>query len=116
LKDCHRGGHCHSKHSRTAGCIRSSPRDIWQPEEGLPLVVSIRCKRTYRCWFDRSGAVALLEAALLGWVLAAVAGIMVSISLDELVPVAKSSDTECLPIVGLIAGMLLMAISPWMLK
>jgi len=57
-----------------------------------------------------------LKPALLGWVLAAVAGIMVSISLDELVPVAKSSDTEYLPIVGLIAGMLLMAISPWMLK
>jgi ZIP family zinc transporter len=57
-----------------------------------------------------------LKPALLGWVLAAVAGIMVSISLDELIPVAKSFGTEHLPIVGVIAGMLLMAVSLWMLR
>lgn len=57
-----------------------------------------------------------LTPALLGWILAAVAGIMVSISLDELIPVAKSFGTEHLPIVGVIAGMLLMTIGPWMLK
>ena len=57
-----------------------------------------------------------LSDVLLGWVLAAVAGIMVAISLDELVPVAKSFDTEHTPILGVIAGMLVMAFSLQMLK
>jgi len=48
--------------------------------------------------------------------LAAVAGIMVSISLDELAPAAKSFGSEHTPIVGVIAGMVVMALSLWMLK
>lgn len=57
-----------------------------------------------------------LTPTVLGWMLAAVAGIMVSISLDELVPAAKSFGTEHTPIVGVIVGMLVMAFSLWMLK
>lgn len=57
-----------------------------------------------------------LTPTVLGWVLAAVAGIMVSISLDELTPAAKSFGSEHMPIIGVIAGMLVMAISLWMLK
>jgi len=56
-----------------------------------------------------------LTADVLGWVLAAVAGIMVSISLDELVPAAKSYGSEHTPIIGTIFGMLVMALSLWML-
>jgi len=56
-----------------------------------------------------------LNEALLGFVLAAVAGIMIFISLDELVPVACSFGEEHLSIVGIIIGMVVMALSLWML-
>jgi ZIP family zinc transporter len=57
-----------------------------------------------------------LTSNVLGWILAAVAGIMVFISLDELVPLSKSFGQEHLPIVGVIAGMVVMVLSLWMLK
>ncbi len=52
-----------------------------------------------------------LNDALLGVVLAAVAGVMVFISLDELVPSARSFGQEHLSIVGVMAGMAVMALS-----
>ena len=58
----------------------------------------------------------ILTPTVLGWVLAGVAGIMVSISVDELVPAAKASGSEHTPIVGVIAGMAVMALSLWLLK
>ncbi len=57
-----------------------------------------------------------LTPTVLGWILAAVAGIMVFISLDELVPLSRSLGQEHLPIVGIIAGMVVMVLSLWMLK
>ncbi len=57
-----------------------------------------------------------LTEAFLGWLLAGVAGIMVSISVDELVPSAKAFDSEHSPIVGVITGMAIMALSLWILK
>jgi ZIP family zinc transporter len=57
-----------------------------------------------------------LTDALLGLVLAAVAGVMVAISLDELVPAAKAYGSAHTPIVGLIAGMAVMAASLWLLQ
>ncbi len=51
----------------------------------------------------------------MGWILALVAGIMVAISLDELIPSAKALDDSNLPLLGVTAGMLVMAISLWML-
>ena len=57
-----------------------------------------------------------LTPTVLGWMLAVVAGIMVSISLDEIVPAAKSFGSEHTPIVGVIAGTIVMALSLWMLK
>jgi ZIP family zinc transporter len=57
-----------------------------------------------------------LTDALLSLVLAAVAGIMVFISLDELVPVARSfGGEEHLSIVGVGTGMAVMAASLWLL-
>jgi ZIP family zinc transporter len=64
-------------------------------------------------------AVALLpflNPTVLGFVLAAVAGIMVFISLDELIPVACSFCEEHLSILGVIAGMIVMALSLWVLR
>lgn len=52
-----------------------------------------------------------LSTALLGWVLAIVAGVMIFISLDELVPVACSMGENHLSIVGVTLGMAVMAIS-----
>ena len=57
-----------------------------------------------------------LSPTVLGWILAAVAGIMVFISLDELITLSKSFGREHLPIVGIIAGMVVMVFSLWMLK
>jgi len=57
-----------------------------------------------------------LNEATLGYVLASVAGIMVFISLDELVPVARSFGEEHLSIVGVVAGMAVMTVSLWMLQ
>ena len=48
--------------------------------------------------------------------LSAVAGIMIFISLDELVPVSRSLGEEHLSIVGVMVGMTVMALSPWMLQ
>jgi ZIP family zinc transporter len=57
-----------------------------------------------------------LNATVLGFVLAAVAGIMVFISLDELVPVARCFGEEHLSIVGVVTGMVVMAFSLWILQ
>jgi len=57
-----------------------------------------------------------LSAAVLGLALAAVAGIMVFISLDELIPVACSFCEEHLSIMGVIAGMVVMVLSLGLLR
>ncbi|MFC2079002.1 zinc transporter ZupT [Candidatus Bipolaricaulota bacterium] len=56
-----------------------------------------------------------LSEALLGYLLAGVGGIMVFISLDELIPVARSFGHEHLAILGAIMGMIVMTISLWIL-
>jgi len=57
----------------------------------------------------------ILTPTVLAWVLAAVAGIMIAISVDELVPTAKTYGSQHAPIVGVIAGMMVMALSLWLL-
>jgi ZIP family zinc transporter len=57
-----------------------------------------------------------LNDAVLGFVLAVVAGIMVFISLDELLPAARSFGEEHLSIVGVVGGMVVMAASLWLLR
>jgi ZIP family zinc transporter len=56
-----------------------------------------------------------LSETVLGYVVAIVAGVMVFISLDELVPVACSFGEKHVPIVGAGTGMVLMALSLWVL-
>ncbi len=53
----------------------------------------------------------LLSPAVFGFIFASVAGIMVFISVDELLPAAKEYGEHHLSIYGLIAGMAVMAIS-----
>jgi len=57
-----------------------------------------------------------LNDAMLGGLLSAVAGIMVFIAVDELVPVSHAYGEEHLSIVGIAAGMAVMSLSLWMLK
>jgi ZIP family zinc transporter len=57
-----------------------------------------------------------LSPALIGGVLAAVAGIMVFISIDELVPASKAYGHDHLAIIGVIAGMVVMAASLWLMR
>ena len=56
-----------------------------------------------------------LSQSLISGLLALVAGIMVYISLDELLPLAHRYGGEHLALVGLLSGMAVMAISLWML-
>ncbi len=59
---------------------------------------------------------AILNDVVLGLMLATVAGVMVFISLDELVPVARSFGEAHLSIVGVAAGMAVMVGSLWLLQ
>jgi zinc transporter, ZIP family len=58
----------------------------------------------------------ILTPALLGWILAAIAGIMVFISLDELVPASRAYGHAHLSIVAAMAGMAVMAASLQLLR
>lgn len=58
----------------------------------------------------------ILSEAVMGITLAAVAGIMVVISLDELMPAAKAMTSEHTPLIGVLTGMIVMILSLWMLK
>jgi ZIP family zinc transporter len=57
-----------------------------------------------------------LSDAVLGALLSVVAGIMVFISIDELLPVSRAYDEAHLSIVGIVVGMAVMALSLWMLR
>ncbi|UCB51703.1 MAG: zinc transporter ZupT [Candidatus Zixiibacteriota bacterium] len=57
-----------------------------------------------------------LTPALLGWILAFVAGVMVYIAFDELIPTSRSYGREHTAILGVILGMVVMSLSLWMLK
>ncbi len=57
-----------------------------------------------------------LNEVILGVLLSAVAGIMVFISVDELLPVSRAYGEEHLSIVGIFVGMVVMSLSLWMLK
>jgi len=56
-----------------------------------------------------------LTPALFGWLASGVAGIMAAISLDELIPTAKTYGFPHVPIIGVMVGMGVMALSIWML-
>lgn len=56
-----------------------------------------------------------LNEAILGFILSAVAGIMVFISIDELVPASRSCGHEHMSIAGFVIGMIVMALSLGML-
>jgi ZIP family zinc transporter len=54
-----------------------------------------------------------LNQTVLGFILSVVAGIMVFISIDELIPTSRSCGHEHLSIAGFIVGMMVMALSLW---
>jgi len=57
-----------------------------------------------------------LTPTLLGWLLAFVAGVMVFIAFDELVPTSRSYGQEHTAILGLVFGMAIMSLSLWLLR
>ena len=57
-----------------------------------------------------------MSSVLLGYLLAGIAGLMVFISIDELLPVSQSYGFSHLPIVSFIAGMGVMILSLALLK
>lgn len=62
-----------------------------------------------------SGMLWMAMATAMGCILAAVAGIMVYISIDELLPAAREYGEAHIAIYGVVAGMALMALSLIML-
>jgi ZIP family zinc transporter len=57
-----------------------------------------------------------LNDTMLGLMLSAVAGVMVFISLDELVPVSRSFGEAHLSIIGVLMGMAVMVVSLWLIR
>jgi zinc transporter, ZIP family len=57
-----------------------------------------------------------LNSVILGYLLSGIAGLMVFISIDELMPVSRSYGYSHLPIVSFIAGMIVMILSLVLLK
>ena len=57
-----------------------------------------------------------LNSVILGYLLSGIAGLMVFISIDELMPVSKSYGYSHLPILSFIAGMIVMILSLMLLK
>ena len=57
-----------------------------------------------------------LNSVILGYILSVIAGLMVFISIDELLPVSKSYGYSHLPIVSFIVGMVVMILSLIILK
>jgi zinc transporter, ZIP family len=57
-----------------------------------------------------------LNSTILGFILSSIAGLMVFISIDELLPVSKSYGLSHIPILSFIAGMIVMILSLVLLK
>ena len=94
----------------------------------VPVYAATRSRRKAFMWSALSGLaepagaliaalflLPFINASVIGWMLAVVAGIMVFISIDELVPISRSYGEEHLSIVGLMTGMVVMAVSLWLL-
>jgi ZIP family zinc transporter len=95
----------------------------------IPIYAATRDRGRALLWAFLSGMVEPLGAVLavvflspflsptvVGIILAMVAGIMVFISIDELVPVSNSYGEEHFSIMGFVSGMCLMAVSLWIIK
>ncbi|MEO0079740.1 MAG: zinc transporter ZupT [candidate division WOR-3 bacterium] len=118
--------------SRGLGIAIAAAIALHNIPEGLAVAVPVFCATGSRGkalgWSAISGGAELLGALLaaavlmplltpvfLAWVLAAVAGLMVFVSLDELIPGSYAYDREHFSVAGVISGMALMAISIWLL-
>lgn len=109
----------------TAIALHNIPEGI---AVSVPVYAATRSRRKAFLWSSLSGLaeplgaliaalflLPILNPSVIGFVLAAVAGIMVFISVDELVPISRSYGEEHLSIVGIMAGMIVMAVSLWLM-
>jgi zinc transporter, ZIP family len=94
----------------------------------VPIYTATRSRRKAFIWSALSGLAEPLGAIIaaifllpflnntvIGYLLATVAGIMVFLSIDELLPISRSYGEEHLSIVGIMAGMIVMAVSLWLM-
>jgi len=119
--------------SRGLGLAIASAIALHNIPEGLAVAVPVFCAtgswRKAVSWSSLSGAAelvgALLAAAVLApfltptflnYVLAAVGGLMVFISFDELIPGSYAYGHEHHSVAGIVGGMALMAASIWLLR
>ena len=58
----------------------------------------------------------VISPVMIGAVMAAVAGIMLALSVDELVPLAKELDPQSNPSYGVLCGMSVMGLAWWFCK
>jgi ZIP family zinc transporter len=110
----------------TAIAIHNIPEGI---AVAVPIYAATGSKSKAFWWSTLSGVAepvgALLAAAVLmpfitdtvlAWVLSGVAGIMVYVALDELIPASREYGHEHMPILGAVFGMLVMAASLHLLR
>jgi ZIP family zinc transporter len=94
----------------------------------VPVYAATHSRRQAFCWSIFSGLaepmgavvaalflLPFLNALVLGYILAVVAGVMVFIAIDELMPASRACGHEHWSILGFFFGMLVMAVSLWML-
>lgn len=119
--------------SRGLGIAIAAAIALHNIPEGIAVAVPVYCatgsRRKAFVWSFLAGAAELVGAliaalillpfltpAFLAVTLAAVAGLMVFIALDELIPGSYEYGYEHLSVIGIIAGMALMAASIWLLR
>ncbi len=119
--------------SRGLGLAIAAAIALHNIPEGLAVAVPVYCAtgswRKAVTWSSLSGAAELagaliaaavllpfLTATFLNYVLAGVAGLMVFISFDELIPGSYAYGHEHHSVAGIVSGMALMAASIWLLR
>jgi ZIP family zinc transporter len=119
--------------SRGLGLAIAAAIALHNIPEGLAVAVPVYCAtgswRKAVTWSSLSGAAELagaliaaavllpfLTATFLNCVLAGVAGLMVFISFDELIPGSYAYGHEHHSVAGIVSGMALMAASIWLLR
>jgi ZIP family zinc transporter len=120
-------------HSRGLGLAIAGAIALHNIPEGLAVALPVLCatgsRRRAFTWAFLSGAaefagaliaaavlMPLLTPAFLAYTLAAVAGLMVFISLDELIPGSYRYGFEHVSVAGVLTGMVVMAASIWALS
>ncbi|MBM3313544.1 zinc transporter ZupT [candidate division WOR-3 bacterium] len=119
--------------NRGLGVAVASAIALHNIPEGIAVAIPVYCatgsRRKALLWSSSSGVAELagaliaaavlmpfLTADVLNVTLAAVAGLMTFISFDELIPGSYAYRREHMSVAGVVAGMMLMSVSLWLLR